>query len=107
MKNRDMSGFDLINDALRSTSFVVGNEKKSKSQLTIMQNNDEFVWQMSPLKFAEWRGIVTDKDPPEQAHGRPRRLVDCLSYILLDRPRFIDRRPRVNTFRPIYPELGY
>jgi hypothetical protein len=106
-KNRDMSGFDLITEALRPTSFAVGNEKKTKPRLTAMQGNDEFVWQMGHLRFAEWRGNVTDKDAPEKAQEKRRHLVDCLAYILLDRPRFIDRRPRVSTWRPIYPEVGY
>jgi hypothetical protein len=106
-KNRDLSGFDLIAEALRPTGFVAGNEKRMKPQLTIMEGNDELVWQMSHLRFSEWRGNVTDKDPPEKAQEKRRHLVDCLAYVLLDRPRFIDRRPRPSTWRPIYSELGY
>jgi hypothetical protein len=106
-KNRDLSGFDLIAEALRPTSFVIGNERKVKPRLTIMIGNDELVWQISHLRFSEWRGNVTDKDPPEKPQEKRRHLVDCLAYALLDRPRFIDRRPRVSTWRPIYPELAY
>lgn len=91
-KNRDMSGFDLITEALRPASFAVGNEKKTKPRLTIMEGNDEFVWQMSHLRFAEWRGNVTDKDAPEKAQEKRRHLVDCMAYILPDEPRFIDTR---------------
>jgi hypothetical protein len=94
-KNRDLSGFDLITDALRPMSFVVGNETKTKPRLTIMQSNDELVWQMSHLRFAEWRGNVVDKDPPEKPQEKRRHLIDCLAYILLDQPRFIDRRRRL------------
>jgi hypothetical protein len=78
-----------------------------KPRLTIMQGNDELVWQMSHLRFSERRGNVTDKDPPEKPREKRRHLVDCLAYALLDRPRFVDRRPRLSTWRPIYPELGY
>lgn len=56
-KNRDMSGFDLINEAFRPTSFVAGNEKKMKPRLTIMTGNDELVWQISHLRFSEWRAL--------------------------------------------------
>jgi len=35
---------------------------------------------------------ITDKDPPEKPQEKRRHLVDCLAYILLDLPRFIDRR---------------
>jgi hypothetical protein len=35
-KNRDLSGFDLINEAPKPTSFVVGNELKMKPRLTIL-----------------------------------------------------------------------
>jgi hypothetical protein len=59
-KERDMSGFDLINEPLRPASFAVGNEKKTKPRLTIMEGNDEFVWRMSHFRFAEWRGNVTE-----------------------------------------------
>jgi hypothetical protein len=106
-KNRDLSGFDLINEALKPTSFVVGNEQKMKPRLTIMTGNEELVWQISHLRFAEWRGNVTDKDPPEKPQEKRRHLVDCLAYILLDRPRFIDRRSRLSRFSPIYPATGY
>jgi hypothetical protein len=106
-KNRDMSGFDLITEVLRPTSFVVGDDKRMKPRLTIMKGNDELVWQISHLRFSEWRGNVTDKDPPEKPQEKRRHLVDCLAYVLLDRPRFIDRRRPVSTWRPLYPELGY
>ncbi len=106
-KNRDLSGFDLIAAALKPTSFTVGNEKKMKPRLTFQEGNDELVWQLKHLRFSEWRGNVTDKDPPEKAQEKRRHLVDCLAYILLGRPRFIDRRPREDTWRPIDSETNY
>jgi hypothetical protein len=106
-KNRDLSGFDLITEALRPTSFTVGNEKKMKPRLTIQEGNDELVWQIKHLRFSEWRGNVTDKDPPEKAQEKRRHLVDCLVYILLNRPRFIDRRQPENTWQPIDRETNY
>jgi hypothetical protein len=33
---------------------------------------------------------ITDKDAPEKAQEKRRPLVDCLAYVLLDEPRFID-----------------
>ena len=38
---------------------------------------------------------------------KDRRLIDCVSYILLDDPRFIDQRGGLSTFEPIYPSLAY
>jgi hypothetical protein len=78
-----------------------------KPRLTIQEGNDELVWQIKHLRFSEWRGNVTDKDPPEKAQEKRRHLVDCLAYILLGRPRFIDRRPREDTWRPIDEFTGY
>ena len=104
-KNRDMSGFDLITEALRPTSFAVGNETKTKPRPTIMEGNEEFVWQMSHLRFAEWRGNVTDKDAPEKAQEKRRHLVDCLAYVLLDEPRFIDTN-RIVRSQPLYNAPG-
>jgi len=40
-KNRDLSGYDLTNVALKPTPFVVGDEQKLKPRLMIMPNNDE------------------------------------------------------------------
>ena len=34
------------------------------------------------LRFAEWRGNVTDKDAPERAQEKRRHLIDCLAYVL-------------------------
>jgi hypothetical protein len=85
----------------------VGNEEKMKPRLTITEGNDELVWQLKHLRFSEWRGNITDKDPPEKAQEKRRHLVDCLAYILLDRPRFIDRRPPEDTWRPIDEATGY
>jgi hypothetical protein len=48
-----------------------------------------------------------DTDPPEKPQEKRRHLVDCLAYILLDRPRFIDSRRPESTFTPIYPAVGY
>jgi hypothetical protein len=106
-KNRDLSGFDLINDVLKPTSFVAGNEQKLKPRLTIMEGNEELVWQISHLRFAEWRGNVVDKDPPEKPQEKRRHLVDCLAYILLDKPRFIERRRRSVPYDPIYQATRY
>jgi hypothetical protein len=38
---------------------------------------------------------VVDKDPPEKPQEKRRHLIDCLAYILLDQPRFIDRQRRL------------
>jgi hypothetical protein len=48
-----------------------------------------------------------DKDPPEKAQEKRRHLVDRLAYILLDKPRFIDRRHPEGTWRPIDEVTGY
>ena len=38
---------------------------------------------------------------------KDRHLIDCVSYILLDDPQFIDQRRCPSTFQPIYPNLGH
>ena len=38
---------------------------------------------------------------------KDRHLIDCVSYILLYDPRFIDQRGGLSTFEPIYPSLAY
>jgi hypothetical protein len=109
-KNRDLSGYDLINDALTPRKFVVGDKEELRPLLTIWKDcgdNDKLVWQFKNLRFREWKGTVTDKDAPEEPEQKERHLIDCLSYILLDGPRFIERRRNRGTWKPINPALGY
>ena len=42
------------------------------------------------------------KDAPSDPMDKDRHLIDCVSYILLDDPRFIDQRGGLITFEPIY-----
>ena len=56
---------------------------------------------------ARAEGTSRTRTPPEKAQEKRRHLVDCLAYILLDRPRFIDRRPPEDTWQPIDRETGY
>jgi hypothetical protein len=108
-KNRDLSGYDLINSALKPTPFVVGEEQKLKPRLTIMPGNDELVWQLLHVRFAEWRGNVTDKDPPEKAEEKRRHLVDCLAYILLAEPYFVEPNRGMGglSVEPRYKGIAY
>jgi hypothetical protein len=50
---------------------------------------------------------VPDKDPPAEPEQKRKHLVDCLIYILLQGPDFIDRSKRPRDFDPIYPSLAY
>jgi hypothetical protein len=109
-KNREYAGYDLINDALALKKFTYGAEEIEKPILTIMRgcgDNDQLIRQMRSLRFREFKGPVTDKDPPADPMEKERHLVDCLSYILLDGPRFIEPYDGGDGFTPIYPKLGY
>jgi hypothetical protein len=92
-RNRDHSGYDLIGQALKLAEYNDG----ERPELTIMAgcgDNDELIRELRTVRFREWKQVMTDKDPPEEVEQKQRHLVDCLSYILLDDPRFIDlRRP--------------
>ena len=106
-KNRDLSGFELINGVLQPLTITIGNETKTRPRLTIMRGNDELVWQLGHLRFSEWRANATDKDPPERTEEKRKHLVDCLAYILLDEPRFVRRGGNASTFKAINPTTGY
>ena len=92
-KNRDMSGFELVNEALRLKPYSVGNGDEMRPKLTFMADgaNDELVYQISKLRFAEFRGNVVDKESPQMPIELRRHLVDALCYVLLDDPRFFEK----------------
>lgn len=109
-KNRDLVGYDLINEALKPRPYTVGDKVEQRPLLTIWAgcgDNDVLVHRMRSLRYREWKGNVTDKDAPEEPEQRDRHLIDCLSYILLDGPTFIDRNRKGGGFEPIYPNLAY
>lgn len=104
-RNRDHSGYDLIGQVLRLKDY----EGVEEPTLTIMQgcgDNDELIRELRTIRFREWKQVMTDKDPPEEVEEKTRHLVDCLSYIELDRPRFIDVSRKSAPYVPIYPNLG-
>jgi len=70
-------------------------------------DNDILVQQFKSLRFKEFKGAVIDKDPPSDPMDKDRHLIDCVSYILLDSPRFIDPSAEWPEFNPIYPSLAY
>ena len=106
-KNRDMSGFELINGVLQPVTITIGNETKTRPLLRIMRGNDELVWQLMHLRFSEWKVNSTDKDPPERTEEKRKHLVDCLAYIMLDEPRFVRRGGKLILHHVINPDTGY
>ena len=109
-KNREYAGYDLISKALTPTEYQVGDETILRPRLTILRgvgDNDKLVQQFKNLRFKEYRGVVVDKDPPSDPMNKERHLIDCVSYILLDDPMFIDQTKRKSAYKPIYGALGY
>jgi hypothetical protein len=92
-KNREYAGYELIREALKPREFELDGEKIVKPTLTVWAgcgDNDELAWQMRNLRYREWRGQVLDKDAPKDPMEKRRDLVDCLSYGLMDNPRFFE-----------------
>jgi hypothetical protein len=109
-KNRDRSGYDLINELLKPREYNNGAERTLRPRLTIWEgcgDNDVLVRQLKSLRWKEWKGNVTDKDPPEEPSSKDRHLVDCLSYILLDNPDFVNQEKSKSTWKPHYPAIGW
>jgi hypothetical protein len=106
-KNREYAGYDKISEVLR----VIDHEGKWRPTLTIIQgagDNDILVAQIKGLRYKELKGVAAEtKDPPPDPMEKEKHLVDCLSYILLDNPRFVAPRARVDSSKPIYKALGY
>ena len=94
-------GYELINQALKPRPVNLPDGTiVNRPRLTIWGrcgDNDELVYQFKTLRYREWKGQVTDKDAPEEPQDKRRHLLDCLKYIFLDRPRFVDRTPQDNS----------
>lgn len=107
-RNRDLSGYDLIAAALTPRPVEIDGKVVQLPRLTIWDgcgDNAKLVWQLKNLRYREWKGNVTDKDAPEEPMQKERHLIDCLSYILLDQPRFMDphrHRGGDGGWKPIY-----
>jgi hypothetical protein len=109
-KNRDLSGYELINEALKPKVYTVGNTTEEWPRLTIWrgcEDNEVLVHQLKSLRYKEWKGNITDKDAPEEPQQKERHLIDCLSYILLDGPEFVRQGKPLSTWRPQYRAIGY
>ncbi len=55
-----------------------------------MGHNAKLVEQLKQLRRKELRGIAAEeRDRPDEPASKERHLIDCLSYILMDKPRFV------------------
>lgn len=106
-KNRQYAGYDKISEMLRLVEY----EGVLQPQLTILRgcgDNDILVSQIEALRYKELKGVAAaEKDPPPDPLNKDKHLIDCLSYILLDEPRFIEPRQSVGGWEPIYGAIGY
>jgi hypothetical protein len=97
-KNREYAGYDKISEALRLTDC----EGVKRPRLRIVRgngDNDILVSQIKGLRFKELKGVAAqEKDAPGDPREKERHLVDCLSYGLLDGPRFIEPKRRGESF---------
>jgi hypothetical protein len=96
-KNREYAGYAKISEMLRCEEI----EGEQRPRLTILRgcgDNHILVQQLKGLRYKELRGAaVMEKDPPADPMNKDKHLIDCVSYILLDDPRFVEpRRPSAN-----------
>lgn len=106
-RNKDLSGYDMISEAFKLKPY--GENGELRPTLTIMKgcgDNDELIYRLKTLRFREYKQPQTDKNPLEEVEDKNRHLIDCLSYILLDEPRYVDPNPHREEYKPLYPGLG-
>jgi len=109
-KNREWAGYELIDKAFTPKEWTFGDETVMEPELTIMAgmgHNSLLIEQIKNLRFREHKTTMTDKDPPSDPMDKDRHLVDCLSYILLHEPTFIEPGRKRSAHKPLYPKLGY
>jgi hypothetical protein len=106
-KNREYAGYDKISEMLRCEEI----EGQLRPRLTIIRgggDNHILVAQIKGLRYKELKGIAaTEKDPPPDPLNKDKHLIDCLSYGLLDGPRWVEVKKAANSYRPIHRALGY
>lgn len=109
-KNREYAGYDLITEALAPKTWSMGNTVEKRPRLTIMRDGGDNAILVKQFKMFRWQELKTgslDKDPPDKPVDKDHHLIDCVSYILLHEPEFINPHSRLSEFIPIYKNLGY
>lgn len=92
-KNFGYNGYALINQALKTHEFVVDDVLVKRPRLTIWRDcgdNNALAERLEMARWREWKQPVDDKDAPEEPEGKDMHLPDCLSYGMLDGPRFVE-----------------
>jgi len=103
-KNRDEIGDDLLRQALAVKPYGEGQQRPKLTIWDKCGDNAKLVWQLKNARYQEFKGNVTDKDPPEKAERKERHLIDCIVYILLYGARFIPpKKIGGGDWEPIYP----
>jgi hypothetical protein len=94
-KNIGYQGYEKISQALKPRKVKIDGVEVVRPLLTIWRgcgDNHKLIHRLRTLRYREWKNNVTDKNAPEEPEDKERHLVDCLSYIMLDRPRFVEQR---------------
>ena len=109
-KNRGYAGYDKINKVLTPVKVSMGTGTEViKPRLKIVRHgNGTLIQQLRDLRWKKLKGVaLLEKDEPGEPIEKDHHLVDCLSYILMDDPKYIDRTNGLHPYTPIYPALGY
>lgn len=92
-KNFGYNGYQLINRALKIHEYVVDGELVKLPKLEIWRgcgDNDALAERFEMARWREWKVPTDEKDAPEEPEGKNMHLVDCVSYGMLDGPRFVE-----------------
>lgn len=94
-KNFDWQGYNLINQALHMKEFLIEGQPRTLPGLVIWAgcgDNDILIDRLEMIRWREYKLPVDDRDAPEEPEDKDKHLIDCLSYIELDSPRFIEHK---------------
>lgn len=106
--NKDfLASIDIIGQWLRPRKYLDGAGESQRSKLQIFSTCKELIFEMKTCRYPKLTPQqAAVKDPFGTPLPKRKHLVDCLRYVAMIDPRYVDRTPPQSVPR-IYPDIAY
>ena len=99
---------DKVGARLRACTLADGEGARQQSQIIIFETCQELILELETNRFPNLSATqVEKKDPVEDPLPKRKHMTDCLRYLEMEDPFFVDTEKRPPPPRRIYPEIAY